>query len=109
MTAAVAVPAGLPPIVCAPWCVDRNGHAGEIDPADQTCHGPGHTAITAAGEWGAHPVRDPNGQTWIEVWHEPAAGAGAAAVRLPVEVAAAVLTAGAAAAAEAVGDNRGWR
>lgn len=30
----------LPPIVCAPWCEDGDGHAREFMREDQTCWGP---------------------------------------------------------------------
>jgi hypothetical protein len=29
----------IPPIVCAPWCVDRDGHTNAVFRGDQTCWG----------------------------------------------------------------------
>ncbi|MDT5091244.1 MAG: hypothetical protein QOH60_607 [Mycobacterium sp.] len=32
----------LPPVQCAPWCTDGNGHVTETGRADQTCWGSDH-------------------------------------------------------------------
>jgi len=32
-------PASLPPVVCAPWCVDGDGHTDARFPEDQVCRG----------------------------------------------------------------------
>lgn len=56
-------PGSVPPVTCASWCIQGDGHPGEPFVEDQTCFGPEVRTITAKGEISAGLHRPVGGAT----------------------------------------------
>lgn len=54
-----ATPAPLPPVSCAPWCVDGTGHTDATFPEDQVCRG-----TTIEVELSRRPLIEVGEDTW---------------------------------------------
>lgn len=57
----------VPPITCAPWCEQGDGHPDDILVEDQICWGPDSRTVTANGEIIATLCRRPGGVTHVYV------------------------------------------
>ncbi len=57
--AADTAPATLPPVVCAPWCLDGGGHTDASFPEDQVCRGE-----TVEVELSRRPLIEVGEDTW---------------------------------------------
>ncbi len=56
---APATPAPLPPVTCAPWCLDGTGHTDAHFPEDQVCRG-----TTVEVELSRRPLIEVGEDTW---------------------------------------------
>lgn len=61
----------VPPVTCAPWCEQGDGHPDEIFVEDQTCWGPDARTITANGELTATLCRRIGETTHVMVCIDP--------------------------------------
>lgn len=52
-------PTGIPPITCAPWCKDNDGHPSAVSRGDQNCWGPDHPVHLSIEEVHATGVGNP--------------------------------------------------
>jgi hypothetical protein len=57
----------LPPVTCASWCVDQDGHRHEIFLADQGCSAPEARVTTVHGDVIAYLVQDVGGPVVVAV------------------------------------------
>ena len=57
----------LPPVTCAPWCQQGDGHPDEFHVEDQTCWGTDARTVTADGEIIATLRRQVGGVTHVYV------------------------------------------